>query len=866
MVEHRPFVGKSGQELMRALQSIGVSRRSVSITNAVLCAPPGAASGALERFNHALQKENKKRVRAGLEKTPTPQECCAPRLAREVAALPKVIALGGTAAKAVIGEVGSIIKIRGGPREIALELGDITGAPLVPGSPTVKVLPTLHPSFVMRARRWAGAFRADLARAFRWFSTGLDWKEPNVEYQPSPMALKEWLLRARELPYTVYDVETEPGFVVGAGEKTQKHYDPLFDRLRCIGLGGADGRAIVIPFKSIEFADHQFYSPADWAEIITILRSYFTSPNFVKAGWNSGYYDRIVIERRLGVTPAPHYDGLLLHRVAEPELPHGLGYAGSVHTDVHAWKQGHTATTTQSDQELWQYNAVDTVVTAQVIPRLVEAVAQREQQKLPKIFTRVQEMCVGLHYNGMFVDQARREWWDKKLLVEAKEQLKTIRGLVGDSNFNPGSSLQLRELLFEKWAIPPYVYTELGDPSTNDDSLRAFLSSTWGLTEDRRKAVQALRDYRKRIKLRGTYITRLRPIGNVAYAEPLLAVDEAEPESIQQMKQDRKGKAPLALGLVLPDGRVHPDYLPHGTDGWRISSSRPNAQNFPTKIRDLIIPQPGHALVGCDQAQLELRVAAGLAGAAHYLEEFHNGGDPHHALCLDVHGDAYKHANPDQKKALRRFVKEATYLSLYRGGVETLHESLTSAEDENGRLLYPDLSVRECGAFHDKWLRRNPEFESWWERDLEFWRRNHFLADAVFGLKVDILDGEDPNKIANWRCQSTGAALMHLATFQLVEAIPFGKWGPGTGLINQCHDSNTVECPAEHPGPQVPAVLDSRGEVVKKAKWCADDNCQCTPAKTARLLEETMAIDGRQFGMDVSFLGEAMIGNTWKDT
>ena len=29
----------------------------------------------------------------------------------------------------------------------------------------------------------------------------------------------------------------------------------------------------------------------------------------------------------------------------------------------------------------------------------------------------------------------------------------------------------------------------------------------------------------------------------------------------------------------------------------------------------------------------------------------------------------------------------------------------------------------------------------------------------------------------------------------LMQAIPFEKWGPTTGVINQCHDSITVECP-----------------------------------------------------------------------
>ena len=38
---------------------------------------------------------------------------------------------------------------------------------------------------------------------------------------------------------------------------------------------------------------------------------------------------------------------------------------------------------------------------------------------------------------------------------------------------------------------------------------------------------------------------------------------------------------------------------------------------------------------------------------------------------------------------------------------------------------------------------------------------------------------------------------MNLATLRIVEEIPWGRWGPHTGLINQCHDSLVIECPED---------------------------------------------------------------------
>src|SRR5574340_738063 len=112
------------------------------------------------------------------------------------------------------------MEVRGGPRE----------------EPFGHLLPTLHPSFVMRTRRWTHAFMADMARAVRWFTTGLQWKDPETNYRPTPSQLNVWLDREVGTPFVVYDVETAPGFP-DAGR-----YDPQYDNLRVVGLSSHDGR------------------------------------------------------------------------------------------------------------------------------------------------------------------------------------------------------------------------------------------------------------------------------------------------------------------------------------------------------------------------------------------------------------------------------------------------------------------------------------------------------------------------------------------------------------------------------------------------------------------------------------------------
>jgi DNA polymerase-1 len=249
----------------------------------------------------------------------------------------------------------------------------------------------------------------------------------------------------------------------------------------------------------------------------------------------------------------------------------------------------------------------------------------------------------------------------------------------------------------------------------------------------------------------------------------------------------------------------------------------------------MVVASEGNVLVGCDEAQLELRMIAGLSGAAVYCEAFRNGEDPHRALCIDFFGDTFRNAGADQKKALRVFCKQFTYAASYMAESETVHEILTSSEDEDGKLLYPNLTVRETANFHDLWLKRNPEIERWWSAVLEEWRKQRYLVEPILGLKVDFLDGEDPSKMINFKPQSGGSALVHLATFEVLKEIPFEKWGKGTGLVTQTHDSLMVECPEREKD------------------------------RVKNILEESMKMDGRKFGLDVDFLGEAKWGKTWKE-
>jgi DNA polymerase len=112
-----PFVGPAGKLLDRMLAAIGLGPTDIHVTNVVYWRPPG-------------------------NRQPTVQEAaaCRPFLDRqiEIVAPDLVLLMGGTAAKHILETETGIMRLRGTWREI------------VRGQRRLRVMPTLHPAYLLR--------------------------------------------------------------------------------------------------------------------------------------------------------------------------------------------------------------------------------------------------------------------------------------------------------------------------------------------------------------------------------------------------------------------------------------------------------------------------------------------------------------------------------------------------------------------------------------------------------------------------------------------------------------------------------------------------------------------------------------------
>jgi len=131
------FVGPAGQLLTRMIIAMGLSREEVYICNVVKCRPP----------------ENR---------TPLADEIlsCSPYLREQLSVIQPelIVALGAPAAKTLLNTTQSIGKLRGQFHEFYLS--GVTG-----DGPSIPVLPTYHPAYLLRSPEEKGKSWADLQMA-----------------------------------------------------------------------------------------------------------------------------------------------------------------------------------------------------------------------------------------------------------------------------------------------------------------------------------------------------------------------------------------------------------------------------------------------------------------------------------------------------------------------------------------------------------------------------------------------------------------------------------------------------------------------------------------------------------------------------
>jgi DNA polymerase I len=116
---------------------------------------------------------------------------------------------------------------------------------------------------------------------------------------------------------------------------------------------------------------------------------------------------------------------------------------------------------------------------------------------------------------------------------------------------------------------------------------------------------------------------------------------------------------------VTPTGRIHAGWRQIGAESGRMSCSAPPLQTLPRdrRYRRCFAAPPGRLLIKCDYSQIELRIAAKIAGEDRMLDAYRRGQDLHVLTAQRVLGVA------DVTKEQRQLAKAINFGLLYGMGI-----------------------------------------------------------------------------------------------------------------------------------------------------------------------------------------------------
>jgi DNA polymerase-1 len=344
--------------------------------------------------------------------------------------------------------------------------------------------------------------------------------------------------------------------------------------------------------------------------------------------------------------------------------------------------------------------------------------------------------------------------------------------------FNVGSPKQLGVVLFDEMGLQGGSKTKTGDWSTSADILEV-------LAEQGHDFVQKILDWRHLSKLRSTYTESLQ--------------DAINPKT----------------------GRVHTSFAMSLTNTGRLSSSDPNLQNIPIRteegrmIRTAFVAPQGSVLISADYSQIELRLAAELAGIKALQDSFRNGEDIHARTAAEVMGIPLSDVTPE----IRRSAKAINFGIIYGISGFGLSKQL-------------GCTPGEAGAYIRNYLSKFPELERFMTSLKDEARQNGYVK-TYYGRKCVISGINDKNgakrqfaerQAINAPLQGTAADIVKMAMVEVDKQIRSGKIA--AKLLLQVHDELVLEVKFEKAAEvaeQVKAVMEGVARfsvpLAVEAKW-----------------------------------------------
>ena len=537
--------------------------------------------------------------------------------------------------------------------------------------------------------------------------------------------------------------------------------DPMRAELVGISFAVTDGEGYYLPIH------HEGGPNLELGAVKERLGGLLSDPKIPKTGHNIKY-DLTILERAGLPISAPAFDTMVAEWICNPASRNlglkDLGFLrlGAEMTPIEALI-GKGAKQITMDcvpaSQAAPYAAADADISLRLVAPLRQDLESRGQTKLfaememPLIPVLADMEREGVRLDLPYLDGLGNDWQEELHKIEVR-----VHEMVGRP-FNLQSTQQLADVLFGQLGLQPpdkSRKTAAGKYSTAADVLESMAGA--------HPVVEQVLRHRELSKLLSTYVEALR--------------SEINPAT----------------------GKVHTSYNQTGTVTGRLSSSDPNLQNIPTRteegrrIRRAFIVSPGRRLLSIDYSQIELRLAAHMAGDPGMIEAFRHGEDIHAATAAAVYGVPL----PEVTTAMRRHAKAVNFGLLYGQSAYGLTRStdmtLSEAEDFIKKYFDRFTKIRD----YVESLKRMAAERGYVETMLG---RRRYFPELVPGSRLDQNARNRAEREAiNAPIQGSAADIMKIAMIRLPGEL--ARAGMQTRMILQVHDELVFECPQE----EIPAA------------------------------------------------------------
>lgn len=424
--KRQPFVGESGQLLMSTLGRAGVLREEVRLANRSHYRPQG------NDFKLLIDSDELKQGDAELINYLSSHR-------------PNVICTLGTQATEFLTGKKGIHAWRGSILETH------SSFPF----PPIKVIPTFHPSAVLRDRTLYPIFDTDIRRVIS-DSHFPDRRLPErtfviIDPERDSLKLEEYTQLLCEADRIAVDIESV---------KNSTH-------ILCIGFSPRPDLAVCIPYKD---------APHIQNAISRILSS------DAKKIFHFGTFDTEMLYLNGHETNNYWWDTLTAGHVLNAELPRGLDFLASIYTREPYYKSSGRAEIpgdtkawgSKVDKErLYIYNCRDVCVTAEI-----QLQQEKELDDVNDLRFFKHEMALifagqSMSRNGMLCDMERRGLFEKALYLRWNK-LQAIMELCAGRPVNVRSP-KLKDLLYGEFGLPPRR-NRGGGVTTDEDAIVGLIT------------------------------------------------------------------------------------------------------------------------------------------------------------------------------------------------------------------------------------------------------------------------------------------------------------------------------------------------------------------------------------------------------